>query len=89
MQTYAVAASTQVGLTVSAGNVSRLATLTVNPPVVSALSLKPSSVEGGASSVGTVTLTGASTLTATGGQLAATAIIAQGGLIAADLIPFP
>ena len=34
---------------------------------------------------GTVTLAGAATLTATGGQLAATAIIAQGGLIAADL----
>ena len=40
------------------GVITRTATLTVNPPSLSSLSLSPSSVQGGSPSTGTVTLTG-------------------------------
>ncbi len=59
--TQAVSSTTTVTITATAGNVSRQATLTVNPapqqPQLSSLSLNPSSVVGGQSSTGTVTLT--------------------------------
>ncbi len=58
--TTAVAASTAVTLTAAYSGVSRTATLTVNPPAsLTALGLAPSSLVGGASSTGTVTLSSA------------------------------
>jgi predicted secreted protein len=59
--TKAVTASTAVAISATAGVVTRSATLTVNPAAaaatVSSVSLNPSSVTGGSSSTGTVTLT--------------------------------
>ena len=56
--TVAVAGSTPVTITASYNNVSVTATLTVNPPALSAVSVNPTSVVGGSPSTGTVTLTG-------------------------------
>lgn len=61
--TTSVSASTSSTLTATWGGVSRTATLTVNAPqaaaALSALALNPTTVTGGASSQGTVTLTAA------------------------------
>jgi thermitase len=62
VSTTAVSASTNVTITASAGGVSRTATLTVNPPSSSvslqSLTISPTSVWGGSSATGTVTLSG-------------------------------
>jgi len=58
--TSSVSASTPVGITASCGGISKTATLTVTPappPALASLTLNPSSVVGGQSSIGTVTLT--------------------------------
>ncbi len=57
--TYPVAGSTSVIITVDHNGVTKTATLTVNPPVLSTLSVSPASVVGGINSQGTVTLNGA------------------------------
>ena len=61
--TTAVATSTSATITASAGGVTRTTNLTVTPPPpaasLSAVTLSPTSVVGGTSSQGTVTLTGA------------------------------
>ena len=54
----AAAAAAMLTATLTSGGSPQTATLTVNPPAVAALGLNPSSVVGGASSTGTVTLTG-------------------------------
>jgi len=63
VSTTAVSASTTATITGTFAGASRSATLTVNPPpppaTLSALSLNPTTVVGGNSSTGTVTLTGA------------------------------
>ncbi len=51
-----VSAATNAGITASAGGVSQSATLMVNPFVVTSMTATPSSVIGGADSIGTVTL---------------------------------
>ena len=56
--TVAVASSTPATITASYGGVNATATLTVNPPALSAVSVNPTSVVGGNPSTGTVTLTG-------------------------------
>lgn len=56
--TKAVAASTIATITGKNGTLTKTAKLTVKPPVLSAVSLSPTSVKGGTSSTGTVTLTG-------------------------------
>jgi hypothetical protein len=56
--TSPVATTQSVTLTASYAGVNQQATLTVNPPVVSSVTLSPTSVTGGTSSTGTVTLTG-------------------------------
>jgi VCBS repeat-containing protein len=56
--TIPVASSTSVTISASYGGVTRTATLTVTPPVLSALSLNPTSVRGGSTSQGTVRLSG-------------------------------
>jgi hypothetical protein len=60
VSTTAVAASTTAKITATYNGTSRVTTLTVNPPpapiTVSALALNPTSVNGGSSSTGTVTL---------------------------------
>ena len=56
--TTAVTTATPATITASYSGSSGNATLTVNPAAVSTVSLSPSTVTGGASSVGTVTLTG-------------------------------
>ncbi len=56
VRTRAVTARTQVHITASAGGTSRVATLTVNPVSLTSLALNPTSVVGGQSSTGTVTL---------------------------------
>ncbi len=56
--TVAVASSTPVTITASYNSVNVTATLTVNPPALSAVSVNPTSVVGGNPSTGTVTLTG-------------------------------
>ena len=58
--TSAVTAQTAVTLTAAWSSVSRTATLTVNPPAsLSSVSLSPTSLTGGSSSTGTLTLTSA------------------------------
>ncbi len=57
--TYPVASSTSVTISAVYGGVTRTASLTVKPPALSTLTLSPTSVTGGSSSQGTVTLTGA------------------------------
>jgi hypothetical protein len=61
--TTAVTTSTSASITASAGGVTQTTTLTVTPPPpaasLSAVALNPTSVVGGTSSQGTVTLTGA------------------------------
>jgi len=64
VSTSAVAASTTVSISAAYGGVTRSASLTVTPapppaPTLSALTLNPTSVTGGNSSTGTVTLSGA------------------------------
>ena len=57
--TFAVASSTAVSISISYNSAVKAATLSVKPATVSSLTLSPSSVIGGTSSMGTVTLTGA------------------------------
>ena len=59
ISTNPVSSSTPVTLTATTAGTSFQATLTVLPTTVAALSVAPSSVTGGASSIGTITLTGA------------------------------
>ena len=59
VSTMPVAFSTPVTITANSGGSMKSATLTVTAPVLSSLSLMPSTVVGGASSTGTVKLTGA------------------------------
>ena len=54
--TRPVASQTQATITARLGNSSRQATLTVNPPTLESLTLNPSTVVGGNSSTGTVSL---------------------------------
>lgn len=56
--TVPVASSTSLQISASLNGVSRSATLTVAAPTLSSLSLNPTSIVGGNSSTGTVTLTG-------------------------------
>ena len=57
--TVAVTTSTNVSITASLNSTSQPATITVNPPTLSSVSMSPPSVQGGvANSIGTVTLTG-------------------------------
>ncbi|MCX7925686.1 MAG: S8 family serine peptidase [Fimbriimonadales bacterium] len=62
VSTSAVSSSTSVTITASAGSVSRTATLTVNPATTNvtlqSLTISPTSVWGGSSATGTVTLSG-------------------------------
>jgi hypothetical protein len=61
ISTSAVAASTSVTVSASYGGITQTASLTVtpsSPPTLSSLTLSPSSVTGGNSSTGTVTLSG-------------------------------
>jgi ribosomal protein L11 len=55
--TVPVAAQVSVGISATV-SLTKTATLIIKQPVVSALSLSPSSLKGGANSTGTVTLTG-------------------------------
>ena len=57
--TAALTTTTTATISAVYNGVTRTATLTVNPPALSALTLNPTSVTGGASSQGTVTLSGA------------------------------
>ncbi len=56
--TTAVASDTDVAITATHGTVSKSVTLTVAAPVASAISVTPTSVLGGTSATGTVTLSG-------------------------------
>lgn len=56
--TSAVTASTTSTVTATGGEVSKTANLTVTPPVLSSLSLRPTTVYGRSTSTGTVTLSG-------------------------------
>jgi hypothetical protein len=58
IDTSAVPANTVATIKATAGGATKVASLTVRPPSVSALSLKPVAVVGGAMSTGTVTLSG-------------------------------
>ncbi len=62
VSTTQVSSQTQVTITASAGGVTRQATLTVNPPsgsvTLQSLTISPTSVWGGSSATGTVTLSG-------------------------------
>jgi peptidoglycan/xylan/chitin deacetylase (PgdA/CDA1 family) len=58
IQTAAVSASTSITIAASYGGVSKTANLTVVPPALSSVSLNPTAVVGGATSEGTVTLSG-------------------------------
>ncbi len=58
ISTSAVAVSTSVTISASYGGVTRTASLTVTSPILSSLTLNPSTVTGGNSSTGTVTLSG-------------------------------
>jgi galactose oxidase-like protein/Kelch motif protein len=58
ISTTPVAASTAVTISGTYGGVARSAVLTVTPPTLSSVSLNPTGVSGGASSIGTVTLSG-------------------------------
>jgi hypothetical protein len=58
ISTNPVATSAAVTISGTYSGVTRAAVLTVNPPTVSSLSLNPTSVTGGASSIGTVILSG-------------------------------
>jgi hypothetical protein len=58
IQTSGVQSATNITITGSQGGTSVNATLTINPPVLSTLVVAPTSVSGGATSVGTVTLSG-------------------------------
>jgi hypothetical protein len=64
----AVAAVTSVTITATYSGVSKTASVTVNPPALSSVSLKPTSVAGATSSTGTLILTGAAP---TGGAVVA------------------
>ena len=59
ISTTPVAAATPVTITAGYGGVNKSATVTVNPPALSKLAVSPTSVVGGASVQGTVTLSGA------------------------------
>jgi hypothetical protein len=59
VNTTAVANAATVTLSATYGGVTRNSTLTVNPPVLTGISLNPVAVTGGASSTGTVTLSDA------------------------------
>jgi len=59
VSTTPVALTENATVTATLNNVSKSTTLTVRPPAVAAISLAPSSVTGGTSSTGTVSLTGA------------------------------
>jgi hypothetical protein len=54
--TSPVGSVTQVVITATLGSVSRQSTLTVNPPALSAVTVSPGAVQGGAPATGTVTL---------------------------------
>jgi hypothetical protein len=56
--TFAVATSTTVTVTASYSGGTQSATLTVAPPIVTGVSVSPTSVNGGTPATGTVTLTG-------------------------------
>lgn len=56
--TTAVSTSAAVTITAAYGAVEKSASLTVTPPVLNALTLNPTSVKGGATSQGTITLSG-------------------------------
>ena len=56
--TTGVATTTAASIGASYNSVNKSATLTINPPALSAISLNPTSVTGGSPSTGTVTLTG-------------------------------
>ena len=56
--TTSVASPTSVTISATLNGVTQTSTLTVVPPALASLSLNPSSVRGGSSSAGTVTLTG-------------------------------
>jgi hypothetical protein len=56
--TTPVASATTAVITAAFGGVTQTATITVEPPVLTSLTLNPSSTTGGSSSTGTVTLTG-------------------------------
>ena len=56
--TVPVAAATPVIISASSGTSTATATLTVNPPALTALTLSPSSILGGTSSTGTATISG-------------------------------
>jgi uncharacterized protein (TIGR03790 family) len=59
VSTMPVGSATPVTITANSGGSIKSATLTVTAPVLTSLSLAPSAVVGGASSIGTVKLTGA------------------------------
>jgi uncharacterized repeat protein (TIGR03803 family) len=56
--TQPVATNTAVAITIKAGSVSKTATLTIDAPVLTIFTLSPTSVKGGNSSTGTLTLNG-------------------------------
>ena len=58
VNTTAVSSSTTVTVTATAAGITRTATVAITPPSVASLLLNPNSLTGGASSTGTVTLTG-------------------------------
>jgi probable HAF family extracellular repeat protein len=58
ISTTPVTASTAVTISGTYGGLARSAVLTVTPPTLSSVSLNPTGVSGGASSIGTVTLSG-------------------------------
>lgn len=58
VKTFGVGSATTVTITATVGNASASATLTVTPPTLSAVSLDPNSIGGGASTTGVVTLSG-------------------------------
>ena len=58
MTTTPVASLTAVAVTAACAGVTKFAMLTLNPPVLSSLTLAPASVTGGGTSQGTVTLSG-------------------------------
>jgi len=77
IKTKSVPSSTIVTITATTGTVSKTATLTLTPPAVSALKVVPTSVIGGGTSVGTVSIpeaapVGGTVVTLTSGNSAAT-----------------
>src|SRR5205085_1280032 len=56
--TFGVSTATSVTVSASSGSASKSASLTVQPPALAELSVKPGDVKGGASAAGTVRLSG-------------------------------